>query len=152
GRGKEGLGGGDGVAIRPGGGGQVSRRRRGHAGHDGEVDGGERTVHCPVEVLVGERVAADVSGVRLIGERAVGVQVQQAVRWAGDQPGGELVPVGAVVIEQHVSERAHARGDGERVVRGRWCLVGDVERYGHRGSRRYAVVGRVGEGVLASEL
>ena len=92
-------------------------RRCGRDWCHGQMDAGNIAVGAAVIGLVGEAVGAAVAGVRRVGERAVGVEPERAMRRAGDQHGGERVAVGVGVVGQD----ALSGGDRRVVTRRGRC-------------------------------
>src|SRR5205085_2581189 len=94
-----------------GGEGVVARDRRVVDRGDRDADGGDVTVEGAVVGLVGERIGAVVVGGGRVGETAVRIQRQRAVRRAAYQDGRQGRPVHVAIVAEHAR-----RGDGQRRV------------------------------------
>src|SRR5262249_30199749 len=124
---------------------------------DVDGDGGHVAVQGAVVGLVRETVRPQEEQVRRVGERAVGVQAQRAVRRPAHQHGGEGGAVHVAGSAQGAWGRDQRREggggvvtviDGDRGVVDR-C---DRERDGGRGTGQHAVAGLVRERVRAVEV
>src|SRR4029453_17743736 len=113
----------------------------------------------PISVAcrLGEGVGGVVVGGGGVGERAVGVERQGAVRWAGGDGGGERAAVGVAVVAEHPGGGPRQRrvlGGAVGVVSGGRGVVdgGDGDRHGCGVGLGGAVAGPVGEGIGAVEV
>lgn len=123
----------------------------------GDVDRhvGRRAGRGSVARRIREAVGADKSGVRCIGERAVGIQTERAVGRRGRHAGHERISLVAVVVGQHAAIDGHRQRmvveHGVTVRRGHRRSVIHRQRHGGRRAGRAPFQRLIGEAVAPRE-